>query len=265
MSLAAAPAALIGKAKIFSADQADIGEDEMKFRIPGSLPLLALLLASCSQSNSPSEKVEQVGEDIVSAAKGGAPSEETELGAFAPRDECSELAGADLFMQRLALAVEARDAEGVAALAAKDVKLDFGGGAGRAQLIEMLSDPESDMWGELETLGQLGCAPSDGGITLPWYFAQNIPVDAYEGMIVTGDSVPFLKTPADDGEEIARLDWDAVEVIGSFDPSKPYQKVAFDEEEGFVATNKLRSIIDYRLIASSRNGLWRITSLVAGD
>ena len=33
----------------------------------------------------------------------------------------------------------------------------------------------------------------------------------------------------------------------------------------YVATDKLRSLIDYRLLASSRNDNWRIVSLVAGD
>ena len=32
-----------------------------------------------------------------------------------------------------------------------------------------------------------------------------------------------------------------------------------------IATDKLRSLIDYRLTAASRNGVWRIVSLLAGD
>ena len=35
--------------------------------------------------------------------------------------------------------------------------------------------------------------------------------------------------------------------------------------KGYIATGKLRSQLAYRLIASSRNGKWSITSLVAGD
>jgi len=38
-----------------------------------------------------------------------------------------------------------------------------------------------------------------------------------------------------------------------------------DDAQGYIATDKLRSLLDYRLIASSRNGRWRITSFVAGD
>ena len=52
----------------------------------------------------------------------------------------------------------------------------------------------------------------------------------------------------------------------ALDPGKPFQQVTLaDKSSGFVATDKLRSLLDYRLIASSRNGRWRITSLIAGD
>ena len=49
-------------------------------------------------------------------------------------------------------------------------------------------------------------------------------------------------------------------------PDDPFQKVeTTGGETGYIATDKLRSLIDYRLLAASRNGTWRIVSLVAGD
>ena len=35
-------------------------------------------------------------------------------------------------------------------------------------------------------------------------------------------------------------------------------------KHGYVATDKLRSVLDYRLLASRRSGQWRIEALVAG-
>ena len=52
-----------------------------------------------------------------------------------------------------------------------------------------------------------------------------------------------------------------------FDPAARYAEVtAADGSRGFVATAKLRSILDYRLIADkAEGGEYRITALIAGD
>src|SRR5690606_6435813 len=96
---------------------------------------------------------------------------------FAPRDECAEVQGASVFQRQLAAAIEARDAEVLATLAAEDVKLDFGGGTGRAELQRRLADESTGLWRELDELMRLGCAANDqGGITIPWYFDQDLGV-----------------------------------------------------------------------------------------
>ena len=170
------------------------------------------------------------------------------------------------FRQRLALAIEARDAEGVGALAAPDVKLDFGGGAGRAELARQLDDSDSPLWGKLDELMTLGCAANgQAAVTIPWFFAQDMEVDPFLGMIATGEDVPLRESPDAVAVPVAQLDWDAVELVDSYDAGAPYQRVEFGDATGYVETRFLRSIVDYRIIASSRNGKWRITSFVAGD
>ena len=65
--------------------------------------------------------------------------------------------------------------------------------------------------------------------------------------------------------QVATVSWDLVK-IASLDPGSPYQRVELEDGKvGFIASDKLRSLIDYRLTASSRNGRWRIISFVAGD
>lgn len=225
--------------------------------------IAVLLLAACSQSDSPASEVARKAEEMVGESS---PTPALADGKYAPRDDCGAVKGADLFRQRLALAVEARDAEGVAVLAADDVKLDFGGGSGRAELVARLNNPDGRLWAELEELLALGCAQNaQGGITLPWVFEQEIPLDPFEAMIVTGEDVPLLLGPDATAQELARIDWDAVVLIDGLEDSKPFQHVRFGDKEGYVATDKLRSVIDYRLMASSRNNRWRITNLLAGD
>jgi hypothetical protein len=221
-----------------------------------------LLLAACSQSDAPADKVAETAEQIVGDAS---PTPALE-GKYAPRDDCGKIEGAGVFRQRLALAVKARDAEGVAVLAADDVKLDFGGGAGRTELIAHLDNPDGKLWAELDRLLKLGCAKNDqGGITLPWYFEQDIPLDPYKAMIVTGEEVPLLLGPDPQSQKLGTVDWDAVELMDGLKTEQPFQHVKFGDKEGYVDTARLRSVIDYRLSASSRNGRWRITSFVAGD
>ena len=225
---------------------------------------LALACAACSQEDAPAEKVAEAAEQIV------APTPEPVMaaqGEWAPQDTCGKIDGAAAFRQMLAAAVKARDADVLAALAATDVKLDFGGGEGRAELHRRLTGDGAGLWDELDALLALGCSANDlGGITIPWYFDQDMgSADPFETWLVTGENVPVLASLDTAGEAIERVSWDIV-TVDEFDPEAAFQAVTLaDGTEGFIASGKMRSVIDYRLVASSRNGRWRITSLVAGD
>ena len=228
------------------------------------LPLI-LVLTACDRHEAPSEQLAKSAEQLV-GAKEPEPAPLAD-GPFAPRDTCGDLEGADAFRQSLAEAVEARDVDGFLALAAEDIKLDFGGGAGRAELKQRLTGKDWKLWDEFDALLALGCAANkQGGITIPWYFEQHIDkVDPMAGMIVTGEKVPLLASPEDKGEPMQTISWDVVE-IANLKPDDAYQQVkAVDGETGFVATDKLRSLIDYRLSAARRNGKWSVVSFVAGD
>ena len=86
------------------------------------------------------------------------------------------------------------------------------------------------------------------------------------GMIVKGEDVPLLAEPEAKAQELRKLSWEVVELADGLRPDDRFQKVRLpDKTEGYIATDELRSLIGYRLIASSRNGKWSITSLAAGD
>src|SRR5688500_15712645 len=107
--------------------------------------LLALLLtcAACSQEVAPAEELAEAAEEIVAPAAQPTP---LARGRFAPRDDCAGIEGADRFRERLAAAVEARDADALVALAADDINLDFGGGTGAAELRTRLEDDSRNLW-----------------------------------------------------------------------------------------------------------------------
>src|SRR5688500_628335 len=132
-----------------------------------SMFAIALLLAcaACSQEDAPADEVAAAAEEIVDPAAQPSP---LARGKWAPRDDCAEIEGADRFRQRLAAAVEGRDADALVALAAEDIQLDFGGGEGTAELRARLDAPDYDLWDELDELMGLGCAANEqGGITIP--------------------------------------------------------------------------------------------------
>jgi hypothetical protein len=200
-----------------------------------------------------------------------------ELGHFAPRDECGNLDGAGPFLTMLKAAIEARDTDVLVALAANDVKLGFGGVDGADNLRASLSSNGAVLWEELDELATLGCAANgQGGLTLPWSFTRDTGGDAFETMIVTGSEVFLHEEPDGTSARISAFNWDAVEVIEDQRAAQgdiqwthvrllPQPGDDREAVQGYVRSDMLRSVIDYRLIASSRNGRWRITALLAGD
>jgi hypothetical protein len=191
--------------------------------------------------------------------------------SYAPRDECRSVPGAAAFLDSLAAAVKARDADALVALAAPDIHLDFGGGEGRDELRDRLvngGEYYGDLWKELGIVLSLGCASEgDGMIALPWYFTQDFgEADAFSTMLAMGPDVKVRASAADDARVIASLNWSTVEVPGDYDVESKFTEVELQGmKRGYVETGKLRSLIDYRLVAERRDEGWRITAFIAGD
>jgi hypothetical protein len=220
---------------------------------PIAIVPLVLLATGCDRHTAPSDKLADSASELVGAKK-PAPKPLAE-GPYAPRDTCGDLPGAAAFRQNVAEAVMARDADKLVSLAAEDVKLDFGGGTGRAELKKRLT-ADGRLWDELAQLLSLGCAANQqGGLTIPWYFDQHIDkVDSMSGMMVVGEKVPLLPAPDAKGRPLATISWDVV-TLTALKPDDPYQQVAtLDGTKGSIATDQLRSLLASRLLATHRNG-----------
>ncbi|MCA1662265.1 MAG: hypothetical protein LC648_09000 [Novosphingobium sp.] len=191
------------------------------------------------------------------------------LAAFPPRDECAKLPGFVAFRDKLFAAAKARDADALAALADPKINLDFGGGAGKDELRKRLADPERALWSEIGALAGLGCA-ADGGIaTMPWIFSR-LPEsyqDASIAMLGAGAELALREKPEADAKVLRTLAWPLVELPGSgFDPKARFTEVRLaDGSRGYLETARLRSLLDYRLIADRQGETWRVTALIAGD
>jgi hypothetical protein len=232
-----------------------------------TLATLSLLLL-CAGCGSPDDAGDADASKEPVAAATVASTEPPVKGRLAPRNDCSKLAGADGFRQALIEAVQLRDTEAVVALADPAIKLDFGGGGGVAELRQQLPGPGAELWKSLEQLLQLGCASNpQGNLVIPWVFAQDLDsVDTSVALLVTGEDVPVLTAPRASTEEVTRISWEFVSAANGMDRNQPYTQVTFPlKQHGYIATDKLRSVLDYRLLAAKRSGEWRIEALVRGD
>lgn len=189
--------------------------------------------------------------------------------SFAPIETCDREPGARQFRAALARATEVRDSAALVLLAASDVKLDFGNGAGREELSRRLAGEEgAKLWRELDRILPLGCALQDDNLVMPSIFAQDLgEIDPFEVMLVTGSNVALRSGPSAAAKRIGKLSWVFVEPLSGDDFEHPFRKVRVHGggPTGFVATAYLRSPLDYRLVAGRKGREWQIDSFLAGD
>jgi len=194
--------------------------------------------------------------------------EPRQQGRYSPRDECGKVTGATEFRRKLADAVMAKDAEAIAALASPEVRLGFGGDDGRERLLARLKDPNDTLIGEIARLLPLGCGLNVAGdLTMPWIFAQELgDIDGYTANLVVGENVP-LHAAADEKSAVEqRISWDLVELAdGPYPEGDLLPVTAPDGTKGYMHKSRLRSLLDYRLLAGRQIGVWKITAILAGD
>ena len=241
---------------------------------------LAAALAACSQEAAPSDELEDAANTVVVAVEGADNGDAA--GPYAPRDDCSSLPGSAAFLATLDRAIARRDADALVTLAADDIVLDTpdqGAAGGTAMLRRRLAETDGALWRELSRIGAMGCAvDAAGGLTRPWFAAQVGADESPALAIITGTKVPFLDQPRADGPVIARLSWEAVELVPEDAQTSEYFRVrladddadALDEvppriggepAEGYVAAKDLRLAKALSLSATSRNGRWRIVRI----
>ena len=188
-------------------------------------------------------------------------------GRFAPLETCNRLPGAAAFRAALASAVRRRDGAALAALASPAIRLDFGEGAGTAELRRRLAGGEGrKLWRELDRILPLGCAVQQRNLVMPSVFAYDFgDTDPFDVMVVTGTRVPLRAAPSASARPLRLLSWAAVKPLSGDDFEKPFRRVQAGRQTGYVEAARLRSPLDYRLVVSRSRGVWKIDAFVAGD
>jgi hypothetical protein len=238
-------------------------------RLLAGLALAAL--AGCNaapDTPAPTASASEAAPDSAAARLLTTQIEPPQAGPFAPRDTCGGLDGAYQFRLELAEAAQKRDAAALTALAAPGIKLDFGEGSGPALLRERLAVPEWQLWEALDAILPLGCAVSgEGALVMPSYFDQDIgDRDPYSLFVVLGSKVPLRAEARPEGKVLRELSWDGVELTDFDGEVGPWEAArTADGTKGFVEGAKLRSLLDYRLLAEKGKQGWKLTAFVAGD
>ena len=239
----------------------------------GAIALLALAACGTASEEAPAPEASAEPSVADTAPSSGAADAllgglviPQQAGRFAPRNACSAIPGVMDFRRKLAEAVLERDEDALLALVDPDIKLDFGGSSGREELRSRLDADGYHLWQEFDAVLPLGCAGDEDMITIPWYFAQETTKDPFEAFLVTGEDVPIHGQPDPESEVKGRISWEFVNFVQPLDPAAVMQRVQLaDGSEGYIANRKLRSAIDYRLLANRQDGEWLVTAFVAGD
>ena len=170
------------------------------------------------------------------------------------------------FRAELLSAVEKRDVRATLDALDDRVLVDFGGGEGKAAFRSAwsLNSPEqSKLWGELKEALSLGCAIRGGVAIAPSFSAQLDPdFDPYDTILAKPGAI--LRNGY--GQDVlATLEWDLLTISSWSMSDDSIQVKLANDRTGYVKSDDVRGVGDYRLNMQKRGGIWRITAFVAGD
>ena len=196
----------------------------------------------------------------------------TPSGPLEPRNECTTIRGLAELDAGLRKAAKDRDTAALLALVDDNIELDFGGGSGKAELTQRLTSPDYRLWDALDDTLKLGCGKTifeegEAFASWPWYFHKDLGQrDPYETLIVTGRGVRLRSGPSLDSRIIGAVSWDYVFITEYPKEDDTFAKVTTKSgQSGYMAVQYLRSEVDYRLVATERDGKWVVTAFIAGD
>lgn len=179
------------------------------------------------------------------------------------------------FLSTLRSAVRQRDADALKALMASDIKLTFGPPPkAPPEDVLQLVDPNSSVWGELQSLLELGGAyptPSRDVYCVPYtYAAFPGDVDPYNHQVLIQPAVPARAAPADDAAIVAMLDYAIVQTdygtptLIRDDSGREWIKIYLVKTTAYVPAESLRSPSSSRACFTKRDNHWLITHLSPG-
>jgi hypothetical protein len=187
-----------------------------------------------------------------------------------PVEQCSSDASFGQFRDRLKAVVASKDREAFLAMLAPDVVIDFGGGAGREAFADQWSfDPgeHGNVWDQLETMLELGCAEEEGAKVIPSLIVQLGPYteEAEVDAVLVLPGARLYREVGVESSNPTTTPWSLVEVISRVADWGTGVRLP-DGREGYIPDDRVYEPAGYRMIIEQDNaGNWTITAFVAGD
>ena len=199
-----------------------------------------------------------------------------------PIDEAAQDASFLQYRTTLLNAVIARDTEAVIALSSPTIALSFGGSEGHDAFRDALNVPVEKLailhkpkaaqmreayWQELETVLKMGGRFIEGGFSAPYTWVSPEPdhMDPYDVHYVIGHNVRMRKAGNIDAPVIRHLSYNVVELYQPVSGAK-FQSIRLpDGTDGYVASQYLRFMLDYRANFAKLDGKWQMIDFLAGD
>ncbi len=199
-----------------------------------------------------------------------------------PVDEASKDPSFLAYRNTMIAIVKTRDTEAFLKLVDPDIHLSFGGDSGHEAMRRRLNLSADDLseeykpqatrlrqeyWDAIENVLGLGGRFRDGAFVAPYMWQAKIPdnTDAYHTYFVTGSSVLMRSAGNADAPIISRLSYNIV-FNDNWQEDAAYQAISLpDGQKGYLSSQYLRSLIDYRASFIKENGKWQMVMFIAGD
>ena len=187
-----------------------------------------------------------------------------------PVDEAAAMPDFFSFRAGLLQVIARRDAAALLAVVDPDIKNGFGGDDGKAAFERewQPSSADSKVWETLATVLALGGQRSgDDSFIAPYVFAAwPDGVDGFEHVAVIGDQVRVRRLASADAAPIAVVSFAVLKRGRDDDAPEAWTPVlAPGGQVGYIASQYVRSPIDYRAFFTKTDGRWRMVMLLAGD
>ena len=193
-----------------------------------------------------------------------------------PVDEAAHDPEFFAFRARLLVALQQRDLQFLYGIVADDIRNSFGGDGGIDGFKARWKpeDASSELWKTLTQVlalgGQFAAREGTNTFVAPYVFTVETGADPFENWVIIGDAVRVRAQPDEASPILARLSFDVVRVTGSKATPGPGRHAWMpvqlaDGRTGWVASEFIRSPVDYRAIFARRAGRWLLEALIAGD
>lgn len=186
-----------------------------------------------------------------------------------PVDEGAQQSSFLNFRNQLLKTIERKDVKGLLAVVNKDIKSSFGvenGIEGFKQLWKLNQPATSKVWAELSTVLKMGGSFSNKNTFVAPYVFSNWPenIDAFDYAAVIAKNVNIRAKPTLNAAVLKTVSYEILPI--KFSDNLHWVTVGLaNGKQGYIASQYIRSSVDYRTFFEKINGRWQMTVFVAGD